>query len=198
MSAPEDEFYTAERWQNWLERLEEEEIDLEDEDTARLRLNLLDDAVIAVAKIVTAYEDGVLDEDQAVDELAGVSEIVLSDVEFGDEDTTVLVEAVQNALHCVFYSAEEYVAGGATEGVVEEYVTAAVEAENDEDLEKALRLCVQAGTLIIDGQELDRGAVADVEYGYVADWVDGLDSLEEAMGDPEVIEEEEAAENGDG
>jgi len=30
MSAPEEEFYSEERWQNWLDRLRDEEIDPED------------------------------------------------------------------------------------------------------------------------------------------------------------------------
>jgi len=33
-------FYTDERWQNWLDRLEEEDLDPENEDSARLLLNL--------------------------------------------------------------------------------------------------------------------------------------------------------------
>jgi len=50
---------------------------------------------------------------------------------------------------------------------------------------------VQAGTLILDGEEFDLDALEEMEYGLVAEWVNGLDSLYEAMRDPEVIEEEE-------
>jgi len=45
-------FYTDERWQNWLDRLEEEDLDPENEDSARLLLNLQDDAAIAVVKVL--------------------------------------------------------------------------------------------------------------------------------------------------
>jgi hypothetical protein len=194
MSAPEGEYYTEERWQNWLDRLEDEDIDLEDEDSARLRLNLQDDAVIAVAKIVSGYEEGDLDEEVALEELAGVREIVLSDIEgrFDDEDTVMLVDAVQTSLVCVFYAAEEYIANGTAErGTVEAHVDAAVDAEAEEDLDAALGYCAQAGTLIIDGEEMDMAVAEDIEYGLVAEWVNGLDSLYEAMRDPEVVEPEE-------
>lgn len=194
MSTPEGEYYTAERWQNWLDRLDEESVDLEDEDSARLRLNLQDDAVIAVAKIVSGYEEGDLDQETALEELAGVRDIVLSDIEgqFEDEDTVMLVDAVQTSLVCVFYAAEEYVAGGPVEeGTVEAYVEAAVDAEDEEDLDAALGYCAQAGTLIIDGHDLDMAVAEDIEYGLVAEWVNGLDSLYEAMRDPEVVEEED-------
>ena len=192
MSTPPGEYYTDERWQNWLERVSSEDLDPEDEDSARLLLNLQDDAAIAVAKIVTDYEDGDLDEEAALDELERIEGIVLAEQEFDSEETSMLIDGVQTSLMCVFYAAEEYAVGGpAEEGAVEEYIEAAAEAEAEEDLDAALGYCVQAGTLIIDGAELDREAADDLDFGLVAEWVNGLDSLQTALEDPEVVEEEE-------
>ncbi|QIO23771.1 DUF2150 family protein [Haloarcula sp. JP-L23] len=192
MSTPPGEYYTEERWQNWLDRIEEEGVDPEDEDSARLLLNLQDDAAIAIAKILTDYEDGTLDEETTVDELAGVREIVLDDIEMDDEETLMLIDGVQTSLVCVFYAAEEYVAEGpAEEATVADYVGAAADAEAEEDLDAALGYCVQAGTRIIDGDELAMDVAEDLEYGLVSEWVNGLDSLQTAMSDPEVVEEED-------
>jgi hypothetical protein len=192
MTDVEDTFYTEDRWQNWIGRVAEEDLDPENEDSARLLLNLQDDAAIAVAKIVNAYEDGRLDEEAAVGELAGVRDIVLDDVELEDEEKRMLVDGVQTSLVCVFYAAEEYIAAGAAEdGTIEEYVHAAADAEANEDLDAALGYLVQAGTRIIDGDELDIALVEDLEYGLVSEWVNGLDSLQSAMSDPEVVEEDE-------
>jgi hypothetical protein len=192
MSAPPEEYYTEERWNNWLDRLREEEIDPENEDSARLLLNLQDDAAIAVAKIIADYEEGELDEEPALEELAEIREIVLSETEFENEDKTMLIDGVQTSLVCVFYAAEEYIAGGpADEGTVEDYVRAAADAEAEEDLDAALGYCAQAGTLIVEGQELDMGLVEDLDYGLVAEWINGLDSLQTALADPEVVEEDE-------
>lgn len=193
MSTPEGEFYTDERWQNWLDRLDEEGVDLEDEDSARLRLNMQDDVVIAVAKIVSAYDDDDLSQEEAMGELEDVSAIVLTEIDrFDDEDTLMLVDAVQTAMVCVFHSAQEFVAAGpAEEGSIEQHVDAARSAEADEDLDTAHVHCVQAGTLILDGDEFDMDDLEEMEYGLVAEWVNGLDSLYEAMRDPEVIEEDD-------
>jgi hypothetical protein len=192
MTDVEDTFYTEDRWQNWIGRVAEEDLDPENEDSARLLLNLQDDAAIAVAKIVNAYEDGRLDEEGAVEELTGVREIVLDEVELEDEEKRMLVDGVQTSLVCVFYAAEEYIAAGAAEdGTIEEYVHAAADAEANEDLDAALGYLVQAGTRIIDGDELDIEMVEDLEYGLVSEWVNGLDSLQSAMSDPEVVEEED-------
>lgn len=192
MTDVEDTFYTEDRWQNWIGRVAEEELDPENEDSARLLLNLQDDAAIAVAKIVNAYEDGRLDAEEAVDELTDVRDIVLDDVDLEDEEKRMLVDGVQTSLVCVFYAAEEYIAAGAAEdGTIEEYVHAAADAEANEDLDAALGYLVQAGTRIIDGDELDIALVEDLEYGLVSEWVNGLDSLQSAMSDPEVVEEED-------
>ena len=192
MSEPEETFYTEERWQNWLSRVEEEELDPENEDSARLLLNLQDDAAIAVAKILSAYDEDRLSEEEAVDELTDVREIVLTEVEFDDEEKLMLIDGVQTSLVCVFYAAEEYIAAGpAEEASVDEYVQAAADAEAGEDLDAALGYLVQAGTRIIDGEELDMALVEDIEYGLVSEWVNGLDSLQSALSDPEVVEEDD-------
>ena len=192
MSTPPDEYYSEERWQNWLDRLEEEEIDPEDEDSARLLLNLQDDAAIAVAKVLSAAEDDEIPEERALEELSTIREIVLAEVQFDDEEKLMLIDGVQTSLIPVFYAAEEYVAEGpAGEGSVEDYVRAAADAEAEEDLDAAVGYCAQAGTLIIDGGELDVGLAEEMDYGLVAEWVNGLDSLQTALRDPEVVEEDE-------
>ncbi|MFW6045802.1 MAG: DUF2150 family protein [Natronomonas sp.] len=192
MSTPPDEYYSEERWSNWIGRLREEEIDPENEDSARLLLNLQDDAAIAVAKIIANFEEGVLDEDGALEELVQVRDIVLSDVDFEDEEKLLLLDGVQTSLVCVFYAAEEYIVDGPpSDGSVEELVSAAAEAEAEQDLDSAISYCAQAGTLIIDGEELDIAVAEDLEYGLVAEWVNGLDSLQTALAEPEPVETDE-------
>lgn len=192
MSTPPGEYYTEERWNNWLDRLRDEDIDPENEDSARLLLNLQDDAAIAVAKIVAEYEDGEIDEDATLEELARVRDIVLSEVDFEDEEKRMLIDGVQTSLVCVFYAAEEYVAGGTPEeGSVTEYIRAAADAEAEEDVDAALAYCAQAGTLLFDGESLDMDVAEEIEYGLVAEWVNGLDSLGTALADPEVIDEDD-------
>ncbi len=192
MSDPEAEFYSDERWENWLERLRDEQIDPEDEDSARLLLNLQDDVAIAVAKILTAFDDGVIDEERAMEELVDIRDVVLADPEIDDQDTLMLVDGVQTSLVCVFYSAERYVAEGPIEeGSIDQHVHHAAEAEAEEDLDAALGHASAAGTLLIDGAALDMAVTEEFDYGLVTEWVNGLDSLQEALADPEVIEEDE-------
>lgn len=195
MVEPEDRFYTEERWQNWLTRIEEEEFDPDDEDSYRLLWNLQEDAAIAVAKILSAYEEESLDGDEAVDELERLRDIVLDepDLEDVDEEKLMLVETVQTRLNCALYAAEEYVVGGVPdeEATIEDYVFAAAEAEDEENLDAAFGYLIKAGTRIVDGDELDVAVAEDLELGLVSEWVDGLVSLQSAMREPEVIEDDE-------
>ena len=198
MADAEDTYYTEDRWQNWLARVEAEDIDPENEDSARLLLNLQDDAAIAVAKIVSAFVEDRLDDAEAVEELDRIRGIILSEPELSIEDDAaredkeILVDGVQTSLVCVFYAAEEYIAAGsAEEAPIPEYVEAAAAAEADDDMDAALGYLVQAGTRIIAGDELDMSVVDEIEYGLVSEWVNGLDSLQSAMSDPEVVEEED-------
>ncbi|MFB6304661.1 MAG: DUF2150 family protein, partial [Haloferacaceae archaeon] len=96
--AEEETFYTEERWENWLERVEEEDLDPEEEESARLLLNLQDDTAIAVAKVLTAFDDGRIDRERAAGELERIREIVLTETTFDDEDAEVLVDGVQTSL----------------------------------------------------------------------------------------------------
>jgi hypothetical protein len=193
MSAPDEEFYSQERWGNWLDRIREEDIDPEDEGSARLLLNLQDDVAIAVVKIVSAYDEGLLDQEAALEELTDIRETVLSEVDIADEEKALLVDGVQTSLVCVFVAAEHYLVEGAADDDVpiEGYVTEASAREEEEgDLDAALGLVAQAGTRILDGQELDCSVTENIEYGLVTEWVNGLDSLQSAMSDPEVVEED--------
>ena len=80
--------------------------------------------------------------------------------------------------------------GAPEEGSIEDYIKNAPDAEAAEDLDAALGYASAAGTRIIDGEDFDIGVTEEFEYGLVTEWVNGLDSLREALSDPEVIEDE--------
>ena len=184
-------FYTEERWQNWIDRLEQEDLDLEDEDSARLLMNLQEDTAIAVAKVIEAYEDDLIDEERAHEELSEMQEIVLAEAPLDDEEKAMLIESVQMSLEIVFYAAQEYLAAGAAdEASVEEYIDAAAEAEAEEDIDTAIGYIVQAGTRVVDGEEIDPALAEEMEYGLVAEWINGLESLQNALASPETVEED--------
>ena len=189
---PEETFYSEDRWQNWLTRVDDEELDPESEDFARLYFNLQNDTTIAIAKVISAFQDGRLGEEAAVDKLAFINEVVMSEPEFDGEEALLLIDSVQTSLVPVFYAAEEYIIGGPLDDLsIAECVEAAIAvARDEEDVDAALAYLVQAGTQIIDGGEFDGSEVDEIESWIVSEWLNGLDSLQDAFADPEVIDEE--------
>ena len=70
-------------------------------------------------------------------------------------------------------------------------LNAAIEtATAEEEVDATLAYLIQAGTQIIDGAEFDGSEVDEVESWIVSEWLNGLDSLQDAFADPEVIDEE--------
>ncbi|WP_435359265.1 DUF2150 family protein [Haloarchaeobius sp. DFWS5] len=192
MSTPPTEYYSEERWQNWIDRIKDEEIDPEDQDTTRVFDLMQDDTAIAAAKIVSSHDDGELDEEGASEKINEIGDIVFTEPDFGDEDKLFLVGSVQESLSIVLHSCMEYIhAGAADEATIEDYVAAAADAEANEDIESARGYLVKAGTLVIDGKKLSPEVGQDIEFGPVAEWLNGLASLQSAMEDPEVVEEED-------
>jgi len=189
---PAETFYSEDRWQNWLTRVEDEDLDPESEDFARLYFNLQNDTTIAIAKVISAAQDGRVDEETTLDKLEFINEVVMAEPEFDGEEELLLIDSVQTSLVPVFYAAEEYVIGGPVEEYpIEECVDAAIEvAVEEEDVDAALAYLVQAGTQIIDGGEFDGSEVDEVDSWIVSEWLNGLDSLQDAFADPEVIDEE--------
>lgn len=190
----EEGFYSRERWNNWMERLREEDFDPESDegDGARLFFNLQDDVTIACAKAVEAYEQGELSEDEFVEEVNEMRDIVMSEEDL-EENKSMVLEGVQTSLIGAMASCETYVANGGEapeEGEVPEYVREAARAEKEDDMDRALALVAEAGALILDGEEFEAESFDDLEYGFVSEWVNGLDSLAEAVSEPETIEEE--------
>jgi len=189
---PAETFYSEDRWQNWLTRVDDEELDPESEEFARLYFNLQNDTTIAIAKVISAAEDGRVDEETTLDKLEFINEVVMAEPEFDGEEELLLIDSVQTSLVPVFYAAEEYVIGGPVEEYpIEECIDAAIEtATAEEDVDAALPYLVQAGTQIIDGAEFDGSEVDEVDSWIVSEWLNGLDSLQDAFADPEVIDEE--------
>lgn len=184
------DFYSADRWDNWLARLEETDLD-DEEECSRLYLNLQNDTAIAVAKVLSYYDEGALSEETAIDELTTIQEIVLDEPDLEDEEAVMMIDAVQTSLVCVFMAADQYLADGrAADASVESLIEAAEAAEAEEEFNDALAYMAQAGTLVIDGEELDLSLAEDLEYGLVTEWLGGLGSLHEALSGPIVVEED--------
>jgi hypothetical protein len=184
---PPYEFYTQKRWENWLGRARESGFQIkESEDEAgkesAIFVNMVDDVILACLKVVARFDKGMLSRETALGILAEIRDIVLSDVEPISEDINLMIDSVQTSLMGALIAFECYVMGDYDEGTdIAELVKSAIEAESSDDLELALDYTAQCGALVLKGKSLPEEVMADLPYGIVAEWLDGIDSISAAM-----------------
>jgi hypothetical protein len=184
---PPYEFYTQKRWENWLERAKESGFQLKESEEeagkeSAIFVNMVDDVILACLKVTARFDKGMLSREKALEILAEVRDIVLAEVEPISEDIDLMIESVQTSLMGALVAFESYVMGDYDEGAnIEELTKSAIEAEASDNLELALDYTAQCGALVLKGKSLPEEVMADLPYGIVAEWLDGIDSISAAM-----------------
>ena len=181
------EFYTQKRWENWLSRAKESGFEIkESEDESgkesAVFVNMVDDVILACLKVSARFERGMLSADNSLNILVEIRDIVLDEVEPISEDIDLMIDSVQTSLMGALAAFECYVMGDYEDGAsVEELIKAAIVAEETDDLEMALDYTAQCGAFVLKGETLPDEIMAELPYGIVAEWLDGIDSIAAAM-----------------
>ncbi|WP_462271826.1 DUF2150 family protein [Methanohalophilus sp.] len=181
------EFYTEKRWNNWLQKVGESDFKLEEsgdtpEKDSAIFVNMQDDVILACLKVIATFQRGENSVEETLDILSSIEEIVLKKVDSISEDTDMMIESLQNSLLATFVSFECYLNGDYDkESEISDLIKGAIEAEQDEDFEASLGYVARIGALVLNGKELPGKEMEDMPYGIVAEWMDGIDSIEAAM-----------------
>ncbi len=181
------EFYTQKRWENWLGRAKESGFQIKETEEeagkeSAIFVNMVDDVILACLKVIARFEKGMLSREKALQILGEIRDIVLSEVEPISEDVDLMIDSIQTSLMGALVAFECYVLGDYDEGVnIEDLMKAAIEAESSDNLELALDFTAQCGALVIKGNSLPEEVMAELPYGIVAEWLDGIDSISAAM-----------------
>ena len=181
------EFYTQKRWENWLGRARESGFQIkESEDESgkesAIFVNMVDDVILACLKVTARFEKEMLSKEMALQILEEMRDIVLAEVEPISEDIDLMIDSVQTSLMGALVAFECYVMGDYEEGAdINELIKAAIDAEASDNLELALDYTAQCGAIVLKGQTLPEEVMADLPYGIVAEWLDGIDSISAAM-----------------
>jgi len=184
---PPYEFYTQKRWENWLGRARESGFQIKESEEeagkeSAIFVNMVDDVILACLKVIARFDKSILSREKALDILAEIRDIVLSEVEPISEDINLMIDSVQTSLMGALIAFECYVMGDYEEGAdIAELVKSAIEAESSDNLELALDYTAQCGALVLKGKSLPEEVMADLPYGIVAEWLDGIDSISAAM-----------------
>lgn len=181
------EFYTQKRWENWLGRAKESGFQIKEPEEeagkeSAIFVNMVDDVILACLKVTARFDKGMLSREKALQITGEIRDIVLSEVEPISEDVDLMIDSIQTSLMGVFIAFECYIMGDYNEGAnIEELIKVAVEAEASDDLELALDYTAQCGAIVLKGKSLPEEIMAELPYGIVAEWLDGIDSIAAAM-----------------
>lgn len=184
---PSYEFYTQKRWENWLGRARESGFQIKESEEeagkeSAIFVNMVDDVILACLKVTARFDKGMLSREKALETLAEIRDIVLSEVEPISEDVNLMIDSIQTSLMGAVVAFECYLLGDYDEGAdIVELAKSAIEAESSDDLELALDYTAQCGALVLKGKSLPEDVMADLPYGIVAEWLDGIDSISAAM-----------------
>jgi hypothetical protein len=181
------EFYTHKRWENWLGRAKESGFQIKETEEeagkeSAIFVNMVDDVILACLKMTVRFEKGMLSREKALQILEEIRDIVLAEVEPISEDIDLMIDSIQTSLMGALVAFECYIMGDYEEGAnIEELIKGAVEAEASDNLELALDYTAQCGAIVLKGKSLPEDVMAELPYGIVAEWLDGIDSISAAM-----------------
>jgi len=78
------DYYSENRYNNWINRIREAEIDLDDADSLAVFDQMMEDFVVACTNIIKAVREREITKAQAIKELEGMRELLNLSIDFED------------------------------------------------------------------------------------------------------------------
>ncbi|MEA1985595.1 MAG: DUF2150 family protein [Euryarchaeota archaeon] len=181
------EYYTKNRWNNWIEQVKKSDVNFqnseeESEKEGAIFVNMEDDIILACLKVIAKHDHKALTPDEAMDILSSIQEIVLEETEPISGDVDMMIESVQTSFMGALAACECYLNDAYDKDTaIEDLIAAAIDAEKNEDAQIAMGYVAEIGAKVLSGSSLPASALEDIPYGLVAEWLDGIDSIEAAM-----------------
>ncbi len=176
------QYYTKERWDNWISRVKESNFKIDDEgntDTG-VFIGMMDDVVLSCLKIVYGHKKKKISSDDALHAISSISEIVLREVAPINEDTDMMIKSLQSSLICALASCEYNIQDTYDKKTpLIKLIKSAIEVEGDNP-EQALEYLSMVGARVLGGKPMPE-ILFDVPDGLVAEWLDGVDSIAAAI-----------------
>ena len=177
------DFYSQERWNNWLNQVKESGFKLEESEESAgkagaIFVNMEDDVILACLKILAKFDREQISPETTLEIILGIRDMVLDKVEPMSEDIDMMVASLQTSLMGGFAAFECYVKGDYDEkGKIAVLVKKAIKAEEADDVGTVLDIIAQIGALVLSGKRLTDKTLEKVPYGLVAEWLDGIESI---------------------
>ena len=200
MKGMKEDFYSQNRWQNWINKVRESNFKLtdpEDKNAGAVFVYIMDDVVLACLKVIARNERDIITMEEAIAEINNIKDIVFQEQESLGDDADLMLQSLRTSLVAVFVSCQRYISGDFDRQTsLEDLVRKAVAAEEEENLDETFDILSQVGSRIIGGESLPD--MEDLPYSMTAELLDGIDAISAAMiGDDSYKEDDGSIEAGE-
>lgn len=181
------EFYTKERWNNWIKQVRESGFVLTESNETSAKegevfVNMEDDIILACLKVIAKFDREHLSGEDALGAIADLRDIVLAEIEPISEDIDLMIDSLQTSLMGGIAACECYVEGNFDpKPKMKELIKSAIDAEAADDVQIAMGYVARIGAAVIGGKKIPKKALENIPYGFVAEWLDGIESIAAAM-----------------
>ncbi|MGP8321594.1 MAG: DUF2150 family protein [Methanosarcinaceae archaeon] len=181
------EYYTHERWNNWIKQVQESDFKLAESDEpsgkdGEIFVNMEDDIILACLKIISKYDRETLSGESALEAIANIRDIVLAGIKPISEDTDLMIDSLQTSLMGGIAACECYIEGDFDKKQkIKDLIKSAIEAEAAGDIHIAMGYITRIGASVISGKKIPEKLLENIPYGLVAEWLDGIESIAAAM-----------------
>jgi hypothetical protein len=169
-------FYTEERLMNWVNRINEQKLDLESAESFDVFDKMIEDFVVACMYLIRSVREREISKKDALAELEEVSKIFESRFSFNDQLKRDFFDFSKESMKTVLAATKLYLEGKISRKDFKILLDDAVKKEKDGDLDGAFELIAKMGAKVLAGEKLPELDAPDDEL-IVLNWLDGVDAI---------------------
>jgi len=170
------ELYNSERFNNWLKKMREVEIDIENAESFTVFDQMVEDFVVACLNIIKAVKNREIKKSDGIAEIEKMNDLLSDTVDLGDEIKNEFFEFTKEGLKAVLLSFKYYLDGKSSKKDFNTLLKEAVNKEKKGDLDGALDLIARMGVKILRGERLP-DELEIPEDSIILNWLDGIDAI---------------------
>ncbi len=174
------EFYTEERFRNWINKIAETEVDLERSESLNVFDQIVEDFTVACLNVIRALKEREITKKKALQELDDMSKLILTSIDFGDEIKNELFEFTRESIKTILFSTKLFIEGKTSKKSFDALLKEAVKKEKGGDLRGAFETVARMGAKVLRGEKLPENLELP-EDGFVINWLDGVEMIDVVM-----------------
>ncbi len=170
-------FYTEDRINNWIERIREDELDLESGKGLEVFDKMLDDYIIACLNLLRSIREREITKKDALRFIEESKPLLDRSYDVGDEVKAELLEMTKENMRVVARGLELVISGKVSRKTFEKLLEEAIKKEKSGDLEGAFEDVARMAAKALAGEKLPEDLEIPDEDLFVIGWLDAIDAI---------------------